>query len=143
MQTRDPLTRDFEEARRLEIEAARAREQNVRLFTELFLSLGADCMKLTGTRHDSEMLEARGHAASRWEGLLNLEAQVERDEAALARRPQKRPTAAGDELLPDRTLAERDRAWEQETQVRREGLAALKDQAKAERNELETFHKGR
>ena len=36
-------------------------------------------------------------------------------------------------------FVERDRAFEQETKVRRESLAALKDQAKAERRELEGF----
>ena len=84
-------------------------------------------------------LEARGHAASRWSRLLDLEAQVQRDEVALASRPKKRPSEPGDDLVPDRTLAERDRAFEQETKVRRESLAALKDQAKAERRELEGF----
>ena len=113
MQTRDPLTRDFQEAVQLEAEAARAREQNVTIFTRMFLSLGPDVLKLDGTRHDAEMMEARGHAASRWARLLDLEAQVQRDEAALASRPKKRPTQPGGDTLPQRTLAERDRAFEQ------------------------------
>lgn len=107
----------------------------------MFLSLCPDVLKLDGTRHDAEMMEARGHAASRWARLLDLEAQLQRDDAVLASRPKKRPAAPGDDLLPDRTLEERDRAWEQETQVRREGLTALRDQAKVERKELECFHK--
>ena len=132
-------TRDFGQAARLEAESARAREHNVALFTRMFLSLGPDVTKLDGTRFDEQMLEARGHAASRWSRLLDLEAQVQRDEVALASRPKKRPSEPGDDLVPDRTLAERDRAFEQETKVRRESLAALKDQAKAERRELEGF----
>ena len=76
-----------------------------------------------------------------WARLLDQEAQVQRDEAALASRPKKRPTVPTDDTLPERTLAERDRAFEQETKVRRESLAALKDQAKAERRELESLHK--
>lgn len=113
MQATNPFTRDFQEAARLEAEAARARGQNVGIFTRMFLSLGPDVLKLDGTRHDAEMMEARGHVASRWARLLDLEAQVERDEAALASRPKKRPTQPGGDTLPQRTLAERDRAFEQ------------------------------
>ena len=107
----------------------------------MFLSLCPDVLKLDGTRHDADD-GGQGARRGRWARLLDLEAQLQRDDAVLASRPKKRPAAPGDDLLPDRTLEERDRAWEQETQVRREGLTALRDQAKVERKELECFHKG-
>lgn len=94
MQATNPFTRDFQEAARLEAETARAREQNVGIFTRMFLSLGPDVLKLDGTRHDAEMMEARGHAASRWARLLDLEAQLQRDDAVLAGRRSARPHPA-------------------------------------------------
>ena len=81
----------------------------------LWLTLGPDVLKLDGTRHDAELMEARGLAMSRWGQLLNLEQQVIREEQYLAARSKKRPTQPGDDLLPDRTLTERDRAWAEET----------------------------
>jgi hypothetical protein len=33
----------------------------------MFLSLGPDCLKLAGSRHDAELAEAKGLAAARWE----------------------------------------------------------------------------
>ena len=140
MQATNPFTRDFQEAARLEAEAARARGQNVGIFTRMFMSLGPDVLKLDGTRHDAEMMEASGHAASRWARLLDLEAQLQRDDAVLASRPKKGPAAPATTFYPT-ARSKRDRAWEQETQVRREGLTALRDQAKVERKELECFHK--
>jgi hypothetical protein len=62
-----------------------------------------------------------------------------RDEQALVGRPKKRPTQSGDDLLPDRTLEQRIAACEEETKGLRESLAALKEIAKTERRELETF----
>jgi hypothetical protein len=41
--------------------------------------------------------------------------------------------------VPDRTLAKCDRAFEEESRGRRDGLEVLKAQAKHERAELEDF----
>jgi hypothetical protein len=117
----------------------RARVANVHRFIEMFLTLGPDAAKLDGSRHDSELAEAKASAASRWTRLFDLESQVQREEQAVAARPKMRPAAPGDDLLPDRTLAERDRAFEEETKGRRDGLEVLKAQAKRERAELESF----
>jgi hypothetical protein len=94
---------------------------------------------LEGSRHDAELAEARGLAMSRWNQLINIEQQVIREEQALAARPKKRRPAPGDDLVPDRTLAERDRAFEEESKGRRDGLEVLKAQAKHERAELEDY----
>jgi hypothetical protein len=45
--------------------------------------------------------------------------------------------------LPDRTIAQRDADWQVETKNRRAGLEALKEQAKRERKELESYIKSR
>ena len=66
----------------------------------MFLSLGPDVLKLDGTRHDAEMMEASGHAASRWARLLDLEAQLQRDDAVLASRPKKGPAAPATTFYP-------------------------------------------
>ena len=50
----------------------------------MFLSLGADCIKIATTRHDAELAGAKGLAGSRWEQLLNLESQIQREEQCLA-----------------------------------------------------------
>jgi hypothetical protein len=128
-------------------EQARAAEEgrrtNVALFERMWLSLGGDVLKLDGTRHDAELAEARGLAMSRWNQLLSLEQQVVREEALLAARPNTRPAQKGDELLPDRTIDERNRQWQDETKHKRGALADLKEQAKRERRELDSFTKGR
>jgi hypothetical protein len=84
-------------------------------------------------------MEARGHAAHRWNQLIAMEQQVVRKDQKLAGRPAKRPGEPGDDLVPDRTLVERYGAWEEETQVRRESLAALRKSAAAERKDLESL----
>ena len=111
----------------------------MQLFEGLFLGLGSDCMKLDGTRHDAELMEARGRAAARWHQLLQMEQQVERDTAALAARPKKRPSERADETLPDRTLDQRNAAWEEETKSRHVALAELRRLVSTERAELESF----
>jgi hypothetical protein len=121
--------------------AERGRKQNVELFTKMWLSLGADCIKATGSSHRPEIDEALGLASHRWNQLLAMEQQVVREEAALATRPKKRPAQPGDEVLPDRTLAQRDAAWVDETKYKQDSLAALKEQAKRERKELESFRR--
>jgi hypothetical protein len=41
--------------------------------------------------------------------------------------------------VPDRTLEERIAAWDDETKNRRAGIADMREQAKRERKELESF----
>lgn len=140
-----PLQDIVERDRRAQAERAarneRARANNLKTFEAMWLTLGSDVLKLDGTRHDAELAEARGLAAYRWNQLLGMEAQAQREEQELASRPQKRPIQTGDDLLPDRTIAQRDREWEDATKHRAESLAALKDQIKQERAELEAFTK--
>jgi hypothetical protein len=139
MTQQDMFTRDFAEAARVEAAMAEGRAQNVRLFTKMWLSLGADVRNLTGNRHDQELLEARHLAARRWEQLLSMEQQIVREEQQLAARPKTRPATPGDEVLPDRTLAQRDAEWLDATKYRRNLLAELKEQAKTERRTLDSF----
>jgi hypothetical protein len=117
----------------------RASRQNVEVFTRMFLTLGADAVKLAGGGHDMELGEAKDRAAARWSHLLDLEAQVVREEANLAVRPSKRPPQPGDDLLADEVLKRQAEAFAAQTAGRRDQVAVLKAQAKAERAELESF----
>jgi hypothetical protein len=128
--------REMEEQQR---EYERGSRRNVEVFTKMFLGLGVDAIKAAGSSHDAELAEARALAADRWSKFLDLEAQIVREEQQLALRPKKRPAQPGDETLPDRTLAQRNVDYELQTKDRREGLAALREQAKRERKELESF----
>jgi hypothetical protein len=104
---------------------------------------GSGPVYLPGAGSRRELMEARGLALSRWNQLIGMESQAEREEAALATRPKKRPSEPRDDLVPDRTLAERDRDWEQQTKYLHAALAELRKLAAAERKELESFTKGR
>jgi hypothetical protein len=117
----------------------RAYRSNVNRFVEMFLTLGADAVKVAGNNHDQELNEAKGLAAWRWNQQLELEAQIIREEQQLNTRPKTRPAFPGDDVLPDRTLTQRNADWEVETKNRRAGLANLKEQAKRERAELESY----
>lgn len=119
--------------------AERGRKQNIEIFTRLFLSLGADCVKVASSNFDGELAEARSLASYRWNRLLDLEAQCQREEATLAGRPKKRPTVPSDDAVPDRTLEKWNAAWEQETASMAENLKQLKQQAKDERKALEAL----
>jgi hypothetical protein len=77
----------------------------------------------------------------RWNRLVDLEAQVVREEGILAARPKIRPAQPGDEVLPDRMLKQRNAAWQDETKHKRGALAELKEQAKRERKELEALRR--
>jgi hypothetical protein len=122
----------------------RAYRSNVTRFVEMFLSLGADVVKIAeGTRFDGQLTEAKGQAAWRWNQLIGMEQQIVREEQQLALRPKKRPAQPGDEVVPDRTLAQRDAQWLDETKHRRDALAGLREQAKRERRELESYIKSR
>jgi hypothetical protein len=92
MTQQNVFTRDLAEAARVEAAMADGRAQYVALFERMFLALGADVIKIAeGTRHDAELAEARGLAAHRWNQLLSMEAQVEREEQQLVARPKQRP----------------------------------------------------
>jgi hypothetical protein len=119
--------------------AERARKQNIETFQRMWLTLGPDVVKVAGTGHDPELAEAKSLAAHRWNVLLNQEAQIVRDEQALAGRPKKRPPQPGDDLLPDRTLEQRIAAWDDETKGLRVNLATLKEITKTERRELQSW----
>jgi hypothetical protein len=120
--------------------AEAAHKANVNRFVELWLTLGVDVLKVAGTnRHVAELAEAQGLAATRWNGLLGMEDQIQREEAALAIRPKNRPTQPGDDELPDRTLKQRDAEWQDKTKYLRDSLAALRSEAASERRLLESF----
>ena len=117
-----------------------ARKANVNRFVELWLTLGVDLLKIAGSnRHTAELQEAQGIAAARWNQLIGMEAQAEREAAALARRPKNRPTQPGDDELPDRTLKQRDAAWQDKGTYLRDSLAALKAEAASESRLLESY----
>jgi hypothetical protein len=139
MTMQDILERERERRAEQAAAAEAARKANVNRFVELWLTLGADVMKLDGTRHDAELAEAKGLAAARWNQLVGMESQIQREEATLASRPKNRPTQSGDDELPDRTLKQRDAEWQDKTKYLRTSLADLKEQAKRERQELEAF----
>jgi hypothetical protein len=135
----DVLARRQQEMAEQTAAAEAAHKANVNRFVELWLTLGADVMKLDGTRHDAELAEAKGLAAARWNGLVGMESQIQREEAALAIRPKNRPTQPGDDELPDRTLKQRDAEWQDKTKYLRDSLAALKAEAASERRLLESY----
>jgi hypothetical protein len=130
--------REMEEQQR---EFERARVRNVQRFTQMWLSLGPDCIRAAGSGHQPEIAEALGLATHRWGRLLDMEQQVIREEQTLAARGKTRPVQQGDEMLPDRTIAQRDAAYLDETKHRKAALAELKEQAKRERKELEALRR--
>ena len=137
----DLIARHRQEMAEQAAAAERGRKQNIELFTKMWLTLGSDVLQLDGNRHDAELAEARGLAVARWSQLIDMEQQIVREESALATRPKDRPAQPGDEVLPDRTLKQRDAEWQEATKYRRVLLGELKDQAKAERKELESLRR--
>lgn len=137
----DIVERDRRAAAEQATRDEQARKQNVAVFEAMWLSLGPDVLKLDGSRHDAELAEARGLAMNRWGALLGMEQQIQRETADLAARPRKRPSERTDETLPDRTLEQRNKDWEQQTEHKATALALLREQAKRERAELESFTK--
>lgn len=135
----DIVERDRRAAAEQAVRDQQAHKTNVELFTKMFLSLGADCIKVATSRHDAELAEAKALAAYRWEQLLGMEQQIQRDAAALQSRPRHRPSERADETLPDRTLEQRNKDWEQQTEHRATALALLREQTKRERAELESL----
>ena len=119
--------------------AERARVANVQRFVQMWLTLGQDCITAAGSGHRPEIDEALGLAAHRWNRLLDMEAQVQREEAALASRPKTRPAELTDETLPDRTLEKRNADWHEQTKHMRAAHEELRKLAEKERKELESF----
>jgi hypothetical protein len=78
-------------------------------------------------------------AAARWEQLLNLEAQVPREEANLAAPERGRVPDPNDEFAPRELLAKKDADHRNRVEARRDGLKQLKEEAKRERQELESY----
>lgn len=119
--------------------AERFRHQNLETFQKMWLTLGLDVVRVTNQMLQGEVAEALSRASHRWNRIADLESQITREEAALGARPRKRPSQPGDEMVPDRTLAEWDSRWIAETESLREQLKPLKAEAKRERAELESY----
>jgi hypothetical protein len=119
--------------------ADRARVANAQRLMQMWLSLGPDVLIAAGSQHRPEIDEALGLATWRWSRLHDLESQCLREEQILATRGKKRPPAHDEELLPDRTVAQRDAAYLDETKHRKAALGDLKAEAKKERAELESY----
>ena len=112
---------------------------NLETFEALFLSLGPSVIKLEGNRHDSELLAAKSTAAGRWLRLQQLEAQVEREAAALAARPKERGYAPGDEFIADSLVERQAEAWKVQTDQMASSLEYIREEAKKERAVLTSF----
>jgi hypothetical protein len=113
--------------------------KNLATFERMFLSLGPDAAKLDGTRHDSELMEAKIAAASRWHRLVELEGQIVREEQALAARPKTRPQQPNDDLIAPTGLKRLEDEFAAKADYQRASLDALKEQAAKERAELTSF----
>jgi hypothetical protein len=119
--------------------AERARVANVQRFTQMWLTLGQDCIPAASSGHRTEIDEALGLATHRWSRLLDMEAQVQREAAVLASRPKNRPAELTDDTLPDRTLEKRNADWQEQTKHMRAAHAELRKLAEEERRELESL----
>jgi protein-disulfide isomerase-like protein with CxxC motif len=104
----DAFSRDLAAAQAAGDAQARASRKDVRVFAEMFLALGSDCIKIAGTAHDAELAEAKGLAAARWNQLLELEAQIPREEARLATMERGRVPDPADEFTGPEVLAKKD-----------------------------------
>jgi hypothetical protein len=119
-------------------EAEHASRRNVEVFERMFLSLGVDAIKAAGSSHDSELAEARALAADRWSRLLDLEAQVQRDEQLLAARG-KRPADPADKMLAPEVVRRMEKEYEAQTKFRAESVKQERELAVSTRKELEAF----
>lgn len=120
-------------------EFERARKNNVETFTRMWLSLGADVIKAAGSSHQEEIAEALGIAASRWSQLLELEAQIPREEANLAAMERGRQADPSDEWAPKELLDRKDTAQRDRIANDRAAIKTLKEGAKRGRREHESF----
>jgi hypothetical protein len=134
---------DWAEMQEQAAASERARIANVQRFTQMWLTLGRDCITAAGSGHRPEIDEALGLATHRWSRLLDMEAQVQREAAVLASRPKNRPAELTDDTLPDRTLEKRNADWQEQTKHMRAAHEELRKLAEKERRELEAFTKGR
>jgi hypothetical protein len=82
--------------------------------------------------------DTRALAADRWLKLLDLEAQVQRDEQLVAARG-KRPGNPGDKMLADEVIRRMDDEFEATTKLRRESVRQERELTAATRKELESF----
>ena len=139
MVTQDLAERQRQQMAEQAAAAEAAHKANVNRFVELWLTLGADILKLEGTRHDAELAEAKGLAATRWNVLLGMESQIQREEATLATRPKKRPISAMDDTLPDRTIEKQEREWQDKSTYLHATLADLRKSAATERKDLQSY----
>jgi flagellar motility protein MotE (MotC chaperone) len=139
----DLFARHQQELAEQAAQGERARVANIQRFTQMWLTLGQDCIPAAVSQHQAEVAEALGIATSRWSRLLDMEQQVEREAAALASRPKNRPTERTDDTLPDRTLEKRNADWQEQTKHMRAAHEELRKLAENERRELESFTKGR
>jgi hypothetical protein len=138
LQQRDAAVQAQQELRKRAAAAEEAHKSNVSLFERMFLSLGSDAIKVAGSSHDAELAEARALAAGRWGKLLDLEAQVQRDEQLVAARG-KRPGNPGDKMLADEIIRRMDDEYEAQTKSRRESVKQERELAVSTRKELEAF----
>ena len=102
-------------------------------------------IKVAGSSgHADEINEALGLAASRWEQLLGMEAQIPREEANLAVLERGRVPDPTDEFAGPELRAKKDADHRDRVESRRRGLKQLKEEAKRMRKELDSFQaKGR
>jgi hypothetical protein len=135
-----------EDAERVEREAretaaalVRGREKNIRIFEAMWLGLGADVLRCSNQSHRSEADEALALASHRWNRLLDLEAQVAREQEILATRPKKRAAEPNDRMLAPEVVARLGSDYEQQTKSMQDELTELRKQAAAERKILEAF----
>jgi hypothetical protein len=139
----DLFARHQQELAEQAAQGERARVANIQRFTQMWLTLGPDCITAASSSHQAELAEALGIATSRWSRLHDMEQQVIREEQQLASRPKNRPAELTDDTLPDRTLEKRNADWQEQTKHMRAAHAELRKLAEKERRELESFTKGR
>jgi hypothetical protein len=139
MQTQDLFERHRQQIEEQQREFERGRVANTQRFERMWLSLGPDVIRAARSSHQPEIAEALGSAVRRWELLLNLEAQIPREEAHLAVLERGRIPDPADEYAPRELLAKKDAAHRATVESRRDQVKQMKEQAKRERKELESF----
>jgi hypothetical protein len=135
----DLFARHQQELAEQAAQGERARVANIQRFTQMWLTLGQDCIPAAGSQHQAEVAEALGIATSRWSRLLDMEQQVIREEQQLSSRPKNRPAERTDETLPDRTIEKRNADWQEQTKHMRAAHEELRKLAETERKELDSF----
>jgi hypothetical protein len=139
MQAQDAYAAAQQQAQEQARAAEEGRRKNIEILRRMFLSLGADAITVANSTHDGELAEAKALAAGEWSRLLDLEAQVVREEANLNARPRRRPAAPSDKMLAREVIERMDEEYEADTKHRRESLAQEKALAVATRKDLESY----